>query len=180
MLDSQRKFAIVTGASTGIGLELARECAKHKFDLLIAANEPQINNAADDLRREGGGVETVQADLATLEGVDKLYEKINGRRVDALLANAGRGLDSSNLDYCELGLECGALVTSGIYGWAMVVTGTGATASRARQSARRPHTHSKRPLSARYRHAADPGRPRACRGARARLCGINFLRAGVE
>jgi short-subunit dehydrogenase len=98
VLDSQRKFAVVTGASTGIGLELARECAKHDFDLLIAANELEINNAADELRREGGRVETVQAELATIEGVDQLYEKINGRRVDALLANAGRGLGKAFLD----------------------------------------------------------------------------------
>jgi uncharacterized protein len=96
--DGQRKFAIVTGASTGIGLELARECAKHGFDLLIAANEPQINDAAEELRGEGGTVEAVQADLATLEGVDQLYEKINGRLVDALLANAGRGLGKAFLD----------------------------------------------------------------------------------
>src|SRR3954465_2396562 len=98
MPESQRKLAIVTGASTGIGLELARECAKNKFDLLIAANEPEINTAADELRHEGGTVEMVQADLATLEGVDELYKKINGRRVDALLANAGRGLGTAFLD----------------------------------------------------------------------------------
>jgi uncharacterized protein len=98
MPDSQRKFAVVTGASTGIGLELARECAKNGFDLLIAANEPEINTAADSLRREGGTVEAVQADLATLEGVDQLHAKINGRRVDALLANAGRGLGKAFLD----------------------------------------------------------------------------------
>src|SRR2546423_9338462 len=98
MPDSQRKFAVVTGASTGIGLELARECAKNGFDLLIAANEPEINNAADSLRREGGTVEALQADLATLEGVDQLHAKINGRHVDALLANAGRGLGKAFLD----------------------------------------------------------------------------------
>ena len=71
MPDSQREFAVVTGASTGIGLELARECAKNGFDLLIAANEPEINTAADSLRREGGTVEALQADLATPEGVDQ-------------------------------------------------------------------------------------------------------------
>src|SRR5213075_3495361 len=98
MPDSHRQLAVVTGASTGIGLELARECAKNSFDLLIAAKEPEINSAADELRREGGIVETVQADLATLEGVDELYKKINGRRVDALLANAGRGLGKAFLD----------------------------------------------------------------------------------
>jgi short-subunit dehydrogenase len=93
-----RQFAIVTGASTGIGFELARECAKHDFDLLIAASEPKISDAADALRREGGTVEALQADLATLEGVDALCDKIQGRRVDALLANAGRGLGKAFLD----------------------------------------------------------------------------------
>jgi short-subunit dehydrogenase len=97
VLDSQRKLA-VTGASTGIGLELARQCAKNKFDLLIAANEPEINRAADELRREGGNVDAVQSDLATLEGVDQLCAKIGNRRVDALLANAGRGLGKAFLD----------------------------------------------------------------------------------
>jgi uncharacterized protein len=57
-----------------------------------------LDNAATALRREGAEVETVQADLATLEGVDKLYERIGGRRVDALLANAGRGLGETFLD----------------------------------------------------------------------------------
>jgi short-subunit dehydrogenase len=98
MSGKTHKFAVITGASTGIGLELARECARHKFDLLIAANEPEINVAADELRREGVTVEAVQADLATMDGVDKLCEKIAGRRVDALLANAGRGLGKAFLD----------------------------------------------------------------------------------
>ena len=69
MSDSQRKLAVVTGASTGIGLELARECAKNNFDLIIAANEAEIEGAAEELRRNGGTVEVVQADLATIEGV---------------------------------------------------------------------------------------------------------------
>ena len=98
MPESQRKLAVVTGASTGIGLELARECAKNKFDLLIAANESELENAADELRREGGRVDMVQVDLATTEGVDQLYEKIGGRPVAALLANAGRGLGHAFLD----------------------------------------------------------------------------------
>ena len=89
-----RQFAIVTGASTGIGLELARCCAQNNFDLLIAADEPQIETAAASLRGLGAAVEAVEADLSTLEGVDKLYDaaKRIGRPVDALLANAGRGL----------------------------------------------------------------------------------------
>jgi uncharacterized protein len=98
MADPIRKLAVVTGASTGIGLELARQCAKNGYDLLIAADEPEIEAAADELRREGGNVEAVQADLAALEGVDELYSRVAGRHVDALLANAGRGLGRAFLD----------------------------------------------------------------------------------
>jgi len=97
-MSSSQKFAIVTGASTGIGLELARCCAQDGFDLLIAADEPEIEQAAASLRGNGGSVEAVQADLATLEGVDRLYAAAKGRPVDALLANAGRGLGHAFLD----------------------------------------------------------------------------------
>jgi short-subunit dehydrogenase len=98
MLDITRKLAVVTGASTGIGLELAKQCAKNGFDLIVAANEDEINDAADVLRREGGNVEAVKADLSTTKGVDTLYAKIVRRPVDALLANAGRGLGKAFLD----------------------------------------------------------------------------------
>lgn len=94
----QSQFAIVTGASTGIGYELAKCCAEAGFDLLIAADESDIESAATTLRRLGRQVEAVQADLATTEGVDKLYAAIKGRPVDALLANAGRGLGKAFLD----------------------------------------------------------------------------------
>src|SRR5215204_7158977 len=97
-MDPSPGFAIVTGASTGIGYELAIECAKNGFDLLIAADEPEIKQAADALRTMEVKVDAVQADLATLEGVDQLYARIAGRPVDALLANAGRGLGKGFLD----------------------------------------------------------------------------------
>ncbi|CCD94267.1 Short-chain dehydrogenase/reductase SDR [Bradyrhizobium sp. ORS 375] len=95
---SSGQFAIVTGASTGIGLELARCCADEGFDLLIAADEPEIERAAASLRADGAKVEAVQADLSTSEGVEKLYAAAKGRPVDALLANAGRGLGHAFLD----------------------------------------------------------------------------------
>jgi len=93
-----RPLAIVTGASTGIGYELARCCAENGFDLLIAADEPAINDAAQTFRALGVTVDAVEADLATIEGVDKLYAAIEGRSVEALLANAGRGLGHGFLD----------------------------------------------------------------------------------
>jgi short-subunit dehydrogenase len=93
-----RPLAIVTGASTGIGLELAKCCAQNGYDLLIAADEPQIEAAAQQLRVASAGVEAVQADLASPQGVDQLYTAIKGRPVAALLANAGRGLGRAFLD----------------------------------------------------------------------------------
>jgi short-subunit dehydrogenase len=86
------KFAIVTGASSGIGLELARIAANEGYDLLIVADEAPIVAAADELRSNGASVEAVQADLSTIEGVDRLLAAAEGRRVDLLCANAGHGL----------------------------------------------------------------------------------------
>jgi uncharacterized protein len=93
-----RPFAIVTGASTGIGYELAMCCAERGFNLLIAADEPEIHEAAASLRRYGTEVDAVMADLATAAGVDELYAAAHGRPVEALLANAGRGLGHGFLD----------------------------------------------------------------------------------
>ena len=93
-----RPLAVVTGASTGIGYELARCCAINGFDLVLAADEAKINAAADRLRRLGCKADAVQADLSTSEGVDKLYAAIGGRPVAALLANAGHGLGNGFLD----------------------------------------------------------------------------------
>lgn len=92
------RLAVVTGASTGIGLELARCCAEAGFNVVIAADEPQIERVAVDLRRLGGSVEPVEADLSTTEGVDRLCAAIGDRPVDALLANAGVGLGKAFLD----------------------------------------------------------------------------------
>ena len=78
--------------------ELARCCAEAGFDLLIAADEPEIESAATSLRGIGTRVDAVRVDLATIEGVDRLYAATQGRAVGALLANAGRGLGHAFLD----------------------------------------------------------------------------------
>ena len=98
MAKISRPLAIVTGASSGIGFELAKCCSENGFDLLIAANEPEIESAALTLRASGAAVTAVQADLATEEGVDRLYAAAEGRPIAALLANAGRGLGHAFLD----------------------------------------------------------------------------------
>ena len=98
MANDTKPFAIITGASTGIGYELAQKCLENGFDILIAANEPAIVEAATRLHGGGGTVEAVQADLSGPEGVEKLYAAAKGRPVAALLANAGRGLGHGFLD----------------------------------------------------------------------------------
>ncbi|WP_156680225.1 SDR family NAD(P)-dependent oxidoreductase [Sphingomonas profundi] len=92
MADSNGKFAVITGASTGIGFELASIAAENGYDILVVADEPLIEAAAADFRTHGGKVESVEADLSTTEGVDSLLAATNGRRIDLLCANAGRGL----------------------------------------------------------------------------------------
>jgi short-subunit dehydrogenase len=89
-----RSFAVVTGASTGIGFELARECITNNFDVMICADDARgIHEAAQHLAASGATAIPVAADLATPEGVEKLVREINGRNVDALLLNAGIGVN---------------------------------------------------------------------------------------
>jgi NAD(P)-dependent dehydrogenase (short-subunit alcohol dehydrogenase family) len=94
---SQRKFAIVTGASTGIGLELAKLAAKDGYDLVVAADTPLID-ASRELQGYGVEIRNVEADLSTFDGVDRLLGAAGGRPVDALFANAGHGLGHAFLD----------------------------------------------------------------------------------
>ncbi|MFC3069679.1 SDR family NAD(P)-dependent oxidoreductase [Phenylobacterium soli] len=98
MSDSIRPLAVVTGASSGIGYELAKLCVENGHDLVIAADRPEIVEAAQAFRQMGANVDHLQVDLAEREGVDRLVELIGGRPVDVLLANAGHGLGHAFLD----------------------------------------------------------------------------------
>jgi short-subunit dehydrogenase len=93
-----RPLAVVTGASTGIGFELARCCVEDGYDAIVCSNEPEIEAAAAEFRSGGATVETVQADLGTETGIDALVAGIGDRPVDALIANAGIGLGGAFLD----------------------------------------------------------------------------------
>jgi short-subunit dehydrogenase len=90
---SARPLAVVTGASSGIGFELAKQFAANGFDLIVAAEDDAIATAARELRDAGAAVEDVQVDLATDAGVEELYRRIRAaqRPVDALALNAGIG-----------------------------------------------------------------------------------------
>ena len=91
-------FAIITGASTGIGFELATLAARNGYDILVVANEPLIHAAANDFEQFGNRVTAVEADLSTIEGVDRLLDAAGGRQIDLLCANAGHGLGHGFLD----------------------------------------------------------------------------------
>jgi short-subunit dehydrogenase len=90
---AERQVAVVTGASSGIGFELAKVFAEEGYDLVVAAEDEELQPAASELNQVGRGVEAVRVDLSRPEGVEALYEKItaNGRPVDALCLNAGIG-----------------------------------------------------------------------------------------
>lgn len=94
---SSRKLAIVTGASSGIGFEIAKLAAEDGYDLIVAADTPFVE-AGPALKDFGVQVEEVEADLATKQGVDQLLAKITDRPVDVLVANAGHGLGHGFLD----------------------------------------------------------------------------------
>jgi NADP-dependent 3-hydroxy acid dehydrogenase YdfG len=90
---TNRPWAVVTGASTGIDLELAKQFAKNGFDLLIVADEAAIVQAGEKVRQPGIEVRTLEVDLAKSEGVERLYREIqsSGRPLDAIAINAGGG-----------------------------------------------------------------------------------------
>lgn len=89
----QKRTAVVTGASSGIGFELAKVFAENGFDLVIAAEDDELDTAAAELERIAPSVEAVKVDLATSDGVEQLYERIgrSAQPVDALALNAGIG-----------------------------------------------------------------------------------------
>jgi short-subunit dehydrogenase len=88
-----RQLAVVTGASSGIGFELAKIFGEEGYDLLVAAQDAELAKAAEELRQTGADVTAQRVDLATEAGVIELYRQIgnDGRPVAALALNAGRG-----------------------------------------------------------------------------------------
>jgi short-subunit dehydrogenase len=90
---SRRRLAVVTGASSGIGLELAKQFAAHDYDLIVAAEDADIEVVGEGLRGAGVDAEAVRVDLTTDAGVDELCQRIEaaGQPLDAIALNAGIG-----------------------------------------------------------------------------------------
>lgn len=93
-------MALVTGASSGIGLELARQFGENGYDLLVNAEDDGIHAAARELSANGARVQAVQADLATIDGVEDVYAAVTaeGRPLAAAALNAGVGEGGAFLD----------------------------------------------------------------------------------
>jgi short-subunit dehydrogenase len=95
-----KPLALVTGASSGIGLELARQFAQHGYDLVVNAEDPGLEAAAVQLRAAGAEVHAVQADLRSTEGIDLLWTRVAGlgRPLQAAALNAGVGVGGAFVD----------------------------------------------------------------------------------
>ncbi|MEV4755901.1 SDR family NAD(P)-dependent oxidoreductase [Micromonospora sp. NPDC049559] len=91
---TDRPLAAITGASSGIGYELARQFAEHGYDVVVAAEDAGITDLARALAASGARVEPVQVDLASYDGVERLYQRIRSlnRPLDAVAINAGVGV----------------------------------------------------------------------------------------
>jgi short-subunit dehydrogenase len=99
-MSDERPLALVTGASSGIGFELARQFAENGFDLVVNSEDAGLAGAAERLRESGAAVQAVQVDLSTYDGVETLYAAVvsGGRPVDAAALNAGVGLGGAFLE----------------------------------------------------------------------------------
>src|SRR3954469_21884371 len=88
-----RPLAVVTGASSGIGRELAAQFAENGYDLVVAAEDERIESVARSFTGNGVQAVPVQANLATFDGVEDLYQAIRATgRPDAVAINAGVGV----------------------------------------------------------------------------------------
>lgn len=100
MTTPERPLAVVTGASSGIGLELARVFAAEGYDVVAVAEDDELADAVRQLREHGGTVVEVRSDLATFEGTERTAHDVLavGRSIDALVLNAGVGVGGAFLD----------------------------------------------------------------------------------
>ncbi len=96
------KTVLITGASSGIGMEFADVFASNGFDVVLTArSEEKLKSIARDIEfNYPVNADVIPADLSTAEGVDILYNTVKQRgiRIDQLVNNAGTGVFGSTVD----------------------------------------------------------------------------------
>ncbi|KYG63793.1 oxidoreductase [Bdellovibrio bacteriovorus] len=102
-----KKLAVITGASSGIGYELAKQFAQNGYDIFITSESPGIYNAELEFREFGTQVHVLEMDLRDSEGVELLYSRIKAlnRPIDAIAINAGVGVGGASFSKTELHRE---------------------------------------------------------------------------
>lgn len=97
------KYALVTGASSGIGFQYARVMANRGYNVIIVSNEMAVNEKSDELKKEFPDVEFVPivCDLGRPESAKELYNLCVGYEVEVLINNAGVYHDRDFLDDSE-------------------------------------------------------------------------------
>jgi short-subunit dehydrogenase len=111
MTTPTKPLAIVTGASAGIGYQLALILAKNGYDLIPTGRSDAIHTAADEFRAHGVEVTPVQVDLGTYEGVEEYWKQVldTGRPVDVAIVNAGIGIGGAPFSETDLEAELGMI-----------------------------------------------------------------------
>jgi Tropinone reductase 1 len=100
----QGRFAVVTGATEGIGLATARELAGFGARvLLVARDRERLARRVEEMRSSGAEVDSVPADLSTPAGVRAVLEAARARspRLDVLVNNVGTNIRKPTVDYLE-------------------------------------------------------------------------------
>lgn len=99
-MNDPRPLAMITGGSSGIGFELAKQFANHGYDVAVSGSSDRVFEAADELRRLGVEAYPHQADASTYEGVESFWQFVAGlgRPLDSVALNVGIGLGGAFVD----------------------------------------------------------------------------------
>lgn len=134
-MDDRKHFALITGASSGIGYELAKLFANDRFNLIIVGrDEAKLKRAAVVLEECGVEVITITADLFEPNAAFELYEQIKAKniQIDVLVNDAGQGVYgkfidtdlNKELDIIQLNISSLVTLTK-LYVCEMVARGSG-------------------------------------------------------